>query len=142
MRGSISETKNSRIAWEILHDLKINDNLFQICLRDIISLSLVDKGGYLTVVMKMEAGNSFVMRRSENLRAWYNTVQGMVKESKRQEMKSTEEFWTKKTSTQPENTEDWPGVTRARLCLPPSYADRQSAGSLDRGRRRDQGQRQ
>ena len=139
MRGSISETKNSRIAWEILHDLKIKDNLFQICLRDIISLSLVDKGGYLTVVMKMEAGNSFVMRRSENLRAWYNTVQGMVKESKREEMKSTEEFWTKKTSTQNENTEDWPEVSRARLELPPSYADRQvrqhKAGSLEEGER-------
>ena len=139
MRGSISETKNSRIAWEILHDLKIKDNLFQICLRDIISLSLVDKGGYLTVVMKMEAGNSFVMRRSENLRAWYNTVQGMVKESKRQEMKSTEEFWTKKTSTQLDNTEDWPGVTSAKLDMPPSYADRpvrqHKAGSLEEGER-------
>ena len=120
--------------------MKSKDNIFQICLRDIISLSLVDKGGYLTVVMKLEAENSFVVRRSENLRAWYNTVQGMVKESKRQEMKSTEEFWTKKTSTHLENTEDWPGVSRARLYLPPSYADRQSAGSLDRGRGRDQGQ--
>ena len=124
--------------------MKIKDKLFQICLRDIISLSLVDKGGYLTVVMKMEPENSFVVRRSENLRAWYNTLQGMGKESKRQEMKSTEEFWTKKTSNQLENTEEWPGETRARLDLPPSYADRQvrqqSAGSLDRGRRRDKGQ--
>ena len=109
-------------------------------MRKIISLSLVDRGGYLTVVLVMERENNLVVRRSENLRDWYNTVQGMVKDSKRKQMKSTEEFWTKKTPIHLENTEAW-HEPRARTDEPQKHTGRHSAGSLDRGRGRNKGER-
>ena len=88
----------------------------------------------------METENSLVVRRSENLRDWYNTVQGMVKESKRKQIKSTEEFWTKKTPIHLENTEAW-HEPRARTDEPQKHTDRHSASSLDRGRGRNKGER-
>ena len=70
--------------------------MLQISLKDIQSVSLVDRRGYLTVVMEKENEDILVVRRPENLREWYNKVQGMVRWSKNIQMVSTEEFWAKK----------------------------------------------
>ena len=108
--------------------MKYNSNPIycaQVLLHNINSLSLVDRRGYLTVVMGIEKEDSLVVRRPENLRDWYNKVQRMVQDSKAREMQSTEEFWTKKLEKYSQNpyTE---GVQR------PS-----STVSLDRRRRRE-----
>ena len=66
------------------------------------SLSLVDRRGYLTVVLEVEKEDSMVVRRSEDVRDWYNIMQRVVKESKKKEMKATKEFW-KKVSTVPDD---------------------------------------
>ena len=91
---------------------------------------MVDRRGYLTVVMAIEKEDSLVVRRPENLRDWYNKVQRMVQDSKTREMQSTEEFWTKKFEKYSQNmyTE---GVQR------PS-----STVSLDRRRRREKTRRE
>ena len=91
---------------------------------------MVDRRGYLTVVMAIEKEDSLVVRRPENLRDWYNKVQRMVQDSKTREMQSTEEFWTKKLETYSQNlyTE---GVQR-----------QSSTVSLDRRRRREKTRRE
>ena len=58
-------------------------------------MSLVDRRGYLVVVLAMDKVDSLVVRRSEDLRDWYNIMQRRVKETKSTEMKSTKEFWKK-----------------------------------------------
>ena len=65
------------------------------------SLSLVDRRGYLTVVLEVEKEDTMVVRRSEDVRDWYNIMQRVVKESKNKEMKATKEFW-KKVPTVPD----------------------------------------
>ena len=114
----------------ILLVTKIMISLLQVCLQDILSVSLVDRRGYLTVVMLIDNEDSIVVRRPENLRDWYNKVQRMVQDSKTREMQSTEEFWTKKFETYSQSlyTE---GVQR------PS-----STVSLDRRRRREKTRRE
>ena len=84
-----------------------NISLLQIHLKDILSVSLVDKRGYLTVVVEIDKEENLVVRRSENVRDWYNTLQRMVKESKTRVMESTEQFWAKKKVMNPENIEEW-----------------------------------
>ena len=58
-------------------------------------MSLVDRRGYLVVVLAMDKEDSLVVRRSEDLRDWYNIMQRRVKETKSTEMKSTKDFWKK-----------------------------------------------
>ena len=109
-----------------------------------MSVSLVDRRGYLTVVVEIEGKDNLEVRRPENLREWYNTMQRMVKESKTKEMQSTEEFWAKKPPKTSKNMDGWPGVSRGRIGGQYQYRDRQErlslAGSLDRRRRRDKGE--
>ena len=59
------------------------------------SVSLVDRRGYLTVVLELEGEAGLVVRKPEGLRDWYNTVQKMVKDSKARVMLTTEQFWNK-----------------------------------------------
>ena len=110
-------------------------------MRDMVSVSLVDRRGYLTVVVEIEGQDNLVVRRPENLREWYNNMQRMVKETKTKEMQSTEEFWAKKPPKISQNMEALPGVFRGRICGQYQYTDRQErpslAGSLDRMRRWD-----
>ena len=75
-------------------------------MKDIQTVSLVDRRGYLTVVVEIEKEDSLVVRRSENVREWYNTMQKMVKESKTREMQ--------KTVMDSENMDAWL-VARARI---------------------------
>ena len=58
-------------------------------MRDIQSASLVERRGYLTVVIKIEKEDNLVVRKSENVREWYNTLQRMVKESKTRVVQKT-----------------------------------------------------
>ena len=94
---------------------------------------MVDRRGYLTVVMAIEKEDSLVVRRPENLRDWYNKVQRMVQDSKTKEMQSTEEFWTKKLEKYSQSVQNMytEGVQR------PS-----STVSLDRRRRREKTRRE
>ena len=80
---------------------------FQIRLKDIHSVSLVDRRGYMTVVVELENEDDLILRRSENVREWYNTLQRMVKENKTRVMESTEQFWAKKNVMDPEKMEEW-----------------------------------
>ena len=106
-----------------------------------MSVLLVDRRGYLTVVVEIEGKDKLVVRRPENLREWYNTMQRMVKESKTKEMQSTEEFWAKKPPKRSQNMDAFWLVSRGGTCGQYQYTDRQErpglAGSLDRRRRRD-----
>ena len=92
-------------------------------MQHIHSVSLVDRRGYLTVVMGIEKEDNLIVRRPENLRDWYNKVQRMVQDCKTRDMQSTEEFWTKKIEKYPQ----------------PVQQDQRpsSTVSLDRRRRRD-----
>ena len=90
------------------------------------------------MVVEIEGQDNLEVRRPENLREWYNTMQRMVKESKTKEMQSTEEFWAKKPPKISQNMDAWPGVSRGRICGQYQYTDGpRLAGSLDRRRRRD-----
>ena len=70
-------------------------------------MSLVDRRGYLTVVMELEKEDNLMLRRSENVRDWYNTLQQMVKASKTRVMESTEQFWARKKVMDTEKMEEW-----------------------------------
>jgi hypothetical protein len=69
-----------------------------------LSVTLVDRCGYLTVVVEIEKDDNLVVRRPENV--WYNTMH-RVKESKTSMMQTTEQFWTKKKVTGSENIKAW-----------------------------------
>ena len=114
--------------------------IFQVPLKAIRSVTLVDRHGYLTVVVEIENEYNLVLRRPENVREWYNTMHMRVKESKTRVMQTTEEFWTKKTVISSESMEPW-RVARERIDARYQYReDRQdrpnSAASLDRKRSR------
>ena len=101
-------------------------------------MSLVDRRGYLTVVVEIEKEDSLLVRRPENVREWYNTMQRMVKESKTRVMQSTEQFWAKKTVMDSDKMEEWL-VARERIGALYQYtSDRQerpsSVASMDRRR--------
>ena len=98
-------------------------NKFQIGMKDVRSVSLVDRRGYLTVVLELEGDiPGLVVRKPEGLRDWYNIVQKQVtsltqeltmtqhvtqvKDAKARVMLSTEQFWTKKNSGQEVDTAD------------------------------------
>ena len=94
-------------------------------MKDVKSVSLVDRRGYLTVVLEIEGDAGLVVRKPEGLRDWYNIVQKQVttvtsltlgltmtqhvtqvKDAKARVMLSTEQFWTKKNSGQEVDTAD------------------------------------
>ena len=68
---------------------------------------MVDRRGYLMVVIDIEGEENLLIRRPEKLREWYNILHKMVKESKTRVMKSTEQFWAKKTVMDSEKMEEW-----------------------------------
>ena len=95
-------------------------------MKDVRSVSLVDRRGYLTVVLELEGDiPGLVVRKPEGLRDWYNIVQKQVtsltnvctmmhfpnlwlqvKDAKARVMLSTEQFWAKKNSGQEVDTAD------------------------------------
>ena len=109
--------------------------MLQISLKDIQSVSLVDRRGYLTVVMEIEKEDNLMVRRPENLREWYNKVQGMVRGSKNIEMESTEEFWAKKAEKY-QHTIEVSQMGRLDVNTERQQKSSQTA-SLDRRRRKD-----
>ena len=103
-------------------------------MKDVKSVSLVDRRGYLTVVLEIEGDAGLVVRRPEGLRDWYNLIQKAVKESKARVMLSTEQFWNKKTEDQ---TEDWLVTRRTTPGASYHYSDRPaSVASVDRRQHR------
>ena len=93
---------------------------------DIQSVTLVDRRGYLTVVLEIEREENLVFRRPENVRDWFNSMQRMVVEIKAKEMQSTEEFWSSKVAKRSYNAQDHFSNNKPR-----------STTSLDRKRRRN-----
>ena len=117
---------------------------FQLSLKDVKSVSLVDRRGYLTVVLELEGEAGLVVRKPEGLRDWYNTVQKMVKDSKARVMLTTEQFWNKsKAGVVAEvEGEDWL-VGRRGAVGGYHYSDRPaSVASVDRRQRHRQRHRQ
>ena len=111
---------------------------FQLSLKDVKSVSLVDRRGYLTVVLELEGEAGLVVRKPEGLRDWYNTVQKMVKDSKARVMLSTEQFWKKSGSGVVEGeAEDWVGRRGYHYSERPA-----SVASVDRRQRHRQRHRQ
>ena len=51
-------------------------------MKDVKSVSLVDRRGYLTVVLEIDGDAGLVVRKPEGLRDWYNLVQKQVKDCK------------------------------------------------------------
>ena len=103
-------------------------------MKDVKSVSLVDRRGYLTVVLEIEGDAGLVVRKPEGLRDWYNLIQKAVKESKARVMLSTEQFWNKKTEDQ---TEDWLVTRRTTPGASYHYSDRPaSVASVDRRQHR------
>ena len=108
--------------------------IFQFAMKDVKSVSLVDRRGYLTVVLEIEGDAGLVVRKPEGLRDWYNLIQKAVKESKARVMLSTEQFWNKKTEDQ---TEDWLVTRRTTPGASYHYSDRPaSVASVDRRQHR------
>ena len=91
-------------------------------------MTLVDRRGYLTVVLETEREENLVLRRPENVRDWFNSMQRIVVEIKAKEMQSTEEFWSKKVAKRSYNE-------NAQYHF--SNNKPRSTTSLDRKRRRD-----
>ena len=97
-------------------------------MSEVESVALVDRRGYITVVVGIEGEDNMLVRRPENVREWFNLLQRMVKESKTRVMKSTEQFWAQKPGM-----EEWLAA-RARIGARYQYIhDRpRSTVSMDR----------
>ena len=99
-------------------------------------MSLVDRRGYLTVVLEIEKEDNLLVRRPENVREWFHTLKKMVTESKQRVMQSTEQFWAQKKVMDSEKMEKWV-MARTRIGALYQYtADREdrpaSVSSLNR----------
>jgi len=117
---------------------QMGDFMFQIGMKDVKSVSLVDRRGYLTVVLELEGDiPGLVVRKPEGLREWYNIVQKQVKDAKARVMLSTEQFWTKKNSGQEADSADTEWLVNRRTAGGYHYADRPaSVASVDRRQQR------
>ena len=104
-------------------------------MSEVESVSLVDRRGYLTVVVGIEGQDNMLVRRPEEVREWFNLLQRMVKESKARVMKSTEQFWSKSSETDSKKMEDWVAA-RARVGARYQYTQDRPAStySVDRGK--------
>ena len=76
-----------------------------------------------------------MVRRPENLREWYNKVQGMVRGIKNIAMESTEEFWAKKAEKYQHTIEMSP-MGRIDATTEKQHKSSHTV-SLDRRRRKD-----
>merc|ERR1719150_3205738 len=79
--------------------------LHQIRLSDVSNVSLVDRKGYLTLLLQLNKEDNLVLRRAENIRDWYNVILSLVVETRARHMPSAEQFWGRKEGT--EVSSDW-----------------------------------
>ena len=107
--------------------------MFQIKLSDVQSLQLVDRRGYLTVLLGIQGEDNIQVRRAENVREWYNLLQRMVKESKTRETKMTKQVLEKKTAISSENIEEWLAA-RERVAVRYQYSQEKQGGAFSMNR--------
>ena len=108
--------------------------LFQVRLSEIHSLVMVDRKGYLTVLVGREGEDNMLVRRSENLREWFNLLQKLVRESKTRIMKTTEQFWAKKPVLESEKMEEWLAA-RSRIGARYQYVQNRERSTLSMDRK-------
>ena len=108
--------------------------LFQVRLSEIQSLAMVDRKGYLTVLVEREGEDNMLVRRSENLREWFNLLQKLVRESKTRIMKTTEQFWAKKPVLDSEKMEEWLAA-RSRIGARYQYVQERQRSTLSMDRK-------
>ena len=68
------------------------------------NVSLLDRRGYLTLLLHLHSEDNLVLRKAENIRDLYNVLLGLVQESRARIMPSAEQFWKTKGS---EVSSDW-----------------------------------
>ena len=78
---------------------------------DVSNVSLLDRRGYLTLLLQLHNEDNLVLRKAENIRDWYNVILGLVQETRAKMMASTEQFWKTKGS---EVWSDWVVSRRER----------------------------
>ena len=101
---------------------------FQVRLSDVSNVSLLDRRGYLTLLLQLHNEDNLVLRKAENIRDWYNVILGLVQDTRAKMMPSAEQFWKTKGS---EVWSEWAGPRRER-----EVQDRPSSvASVDRRHR-------
>ena len=75
------------------------------------NVSLLDRRGYLTLLLQLHNEDNLVLRKAENIREWYNVILGLVQETRAKMMPSAEQFWKTKGS---EVWSDWMVSRRER----------------------------
>ena len=58
-------------------------------------VSLVDRKGYLTLLLQLDKEDNLVLRRAENIKDWYTVILALVAETRSRMMQNTESFWRK-----------------------------------------------
>lgn len=110
--------------------------LFKVRLSSVGCVRLVDRRGYLTVVLPREGQDSLLLRRPEGVREWHTAIQVGCKEAKGRLMQSAEQFWAGRETDQ---MEEWL-LARARVGEKYQYTREEprpsSAASVDRRRQR------
>jgi len=112
--------------------------LFKVRLSSVGCVKLVDRRGYLTVVLPREGQDSLLLRRPEGVREWHTAIQVGCKEAKGRLMQSAEQFWAGRETDQ---MEEWL-LARARVGEKYHYTGPReeprpsSAASVDRRRQR------
>ena len=92
------------------------------------NVSLLDRRGYLTLLLQLHNEDNLVLRKAENIRDWYNVILGLVQDTRAKMMPSAEQFWKTKGS---EVWSEWAGPRRER-----EVQDRPSSvASVDRRHR-------
>ena len=58
-------------------------------------VSLVDRKGYLTLLLELNKEDNLVLRRAENIKEWHTVILGLVSDTRSRMMQNTESFWRK-----------------------------------------------
>merc|ERR1719397_433579 len=113
--------------------------LFKVRLSSVGCVRLVDRRGYLTVVLPREGQDSLLLRRPEGVREWHTAILVGCKEAKGRLMQSAEQFWAGRETDQ---MEEWL-LARARVGEKYQYTGQpreeprpSSVASVDRRRQR------
>ena len=68
----------------------------QVRLSDMTSVSLEDRRGYLTLIIFCQKEGRIVIRKTEGIREWYDSLNMFLTRSKiteERKMETTEQFW-------------------------------------------------
>ena len=100
-------SKVGRHSWLVVTSLFLL-HFLQIRLSDVDSVSLEDRRGYLTLVITSVREVKLLLRKTEGIKEWQQSVeQYCMREKQQRKMQSTNDFWNRKQFSDSHGFQDW-----------------------------------